>query len=833
MKGTYGEIITLYRAEGRQINKPTQNWASTKEGAMQYGSHVIKREIPIDNILALNTGISGKYEEFIVGKKPEYERGGKRFSSGGVMELLAPNGKPSNLTPEQYKLVRTPAFKNWFGDWLKAYDTKDYNGVSKVIDENGEPRVMFHGSNSIHEITTFQPTSGKPYSFFAADINEAGRYTNMLNHIKPFFIKAKRDYDVRHLSKEEQAQTGALFDKNWAELYIQLRKNLMISEVEELAYDTMKIDHLPEIFNIDYSDYESGKWLELARKTITAKDKNFICEFLWQVLTKTTNDWMLLETDVFQQYLDDNNYDGFWTTEGWNGNIAVYNSRNIKLADGSNTTFDPNNPDIRYSHGGSLSADQKEIYDKWKSLVNMSVGDLSNFYHTKEGKEAGLTKDEADMLGIHNGRESARWILKMKKTPVAEWTPEMWEWAKRQISFISRMKGNKGGLYDENGNKTRKHTSLLLWGHNPEYAKGGGIELLAPNGKPSNLIWENKSEVKLEEGGQLALFSEVEKVKLTPASVRGHLIAQRESEPEPQLTMLSYGGGQDGYSILLSIIYDKEFRKKYAPNDFFVAMSDTGNEFPFTYQHIKDVEALCKANNISFKFITPDMGFHTPGWQNLKAPLIRNKMILAAWGNKLCTINLKVNVVDKYMHDYMCKLYGFGEQRDKTGWDLYHQKFKTKARVIIGFAKDEEVRAIKSQKGHEKLSKWKQKHMQYVYPMIEEGWNRASAQKVIAGYNKPVPPPSNCMICFYQSDQELVYLDRNHPEEFKQWVELERAKLERFRAEGLPDKNNLGVYGVGNLEQKLAKAKAKYGNMTNEELWEYKMSHGHCIKQAF
>jgi hypothetical protein len=31
-------------------------------------------------------------------------------------KLLAPNGKPSNLTPEQYKLVRTKAFKDWFGD---------------------------------------------------------------------------------------------------------------------------------------------------------------------------------------------------------------------------------------------------------------------------------------------------------------------------------------------------------------------------------------------------------------------------------------------------------------------------------------------------------------------------------------------------------------------------------------------------------------------------------------------------------------------------------------------------------------------------------------------
>lgn len=34
-----------------------------------------------------------------------------------MSKLLAPNGKPSNLTPEQYRLVRTKAFKDWFGDW--------------------------------------------------------------------------------------------------------------------------------------------------------------------------------------------------------------------------------------------------------------------------------------------------------------------------------------------------------------------------------------------------------------------------------------------------------------------------------------------------------------------------------------------------------------------------------------------------------------------------------------------------------------------------------------------------------------------------------------------
>lgn len=117
----------------------------------------------------------------------------------------------------------------------------------------------------------------------------------------------------------------------------------------------------------------------------------------------------------------------------------------------------------------SISADyDKETYRKWKSLVNMSAIQLQKFMDTEEGKVAGLSKQKASALGIRSGRESAKWILKMKKTPVSEWTPTMWTWAKRQISFISRMKGNKGELYDKNKNKTRKHTSLLIWGHNPK-----------------------------------------------------------------------------------------------------------------------------------------------------------------------------------------------------------------------------------------------------------------------------------------------------------------------------------------------------------------------------
>ena len=63
----------------------------------------------------------------------------KRNSEGN---LLAPNGKKSNLTERQYAQVRTKEFKEWFGDW-----ENDPENASKVVDENGEPLVVYHGTS--------------------------------------------------------------------------------------------------------------------------------------------------------------------------------------------------------------------------------------------------------------------------------------------------------------------------------------------------------------------------------------------------------------------------------------------------------------------------------------------------------------------------------------------------------------------------------------------------------------------------------------------------------------------------------------------------------------
>ena len=112
-------------------------------------------------------------------------------------------------------------------------------------------------------------------------------------------------------------------------------------------------------------------------------------------------------------------------------------------------------------------SERDEDYRTWKKLINMSANEIQSFLDSEEGKKAGLSRSEAKGP-IKRGRDSGRAIIRMLNTPKDKWTENDWKWANRQISFISRMKGAKGPLRDEKGNRTRKTTSLMIWGHNPE-----------------------------------------------------------------------------------------------------------------------------------------------------------------------------------------------------------------------------------------------------------------------------------------------------------------------------------------------------------------------------
>jgi hypothetical protein len=181
---------------------------------------------------------------------------------------LAPNGKPSNLTPEQYKLVRTPAFKKWFGDW-----EKDPENSSKVVDENGEPLVVYHGSEN---------------NFYQFDENKIGS-NSPLKDKKGFFFTS---------NKEEAKEYGNIIN-----VFLSI-KNPLIDNTQDKYWTS----------GIYYWDMRKNQYIN------DSKNKEGVI-----VLSSASNVYV------------------------------AFNPNQIKLADGTNTTFDTNNPDIRYADGGNIN----------------------------------------------------------------------------------------------------------------------------------------------------------------------------------------------------------------------------------------------------------------------------------------------------------------------------------------------------------------------------------------------------------------------------------------------------------------------------------------------
>jgi hypothetical protein len=72
------------------------------------------------------------------------------YNNGEEIDFFTPNGKRSELSFELNEIIRTPQFKEWFGDWELSYLYKDADALeldcSKVLTLNFEPRVVWHGT---------------------------------------------------------------------------------------------------------------------------------------------------------------------------------------------------------------------------------------------------------------------------------------------------------------------------------------------------------------------------------------------------------------------------------------------------------------------------------------------------------------------------------------------------------------------------------------------------------------------------------------------------------------------------------------------------------------
>ena len=249
---------------------------------------------------------------------------------------LAPNGKPSNLTPEQYKLVRTKAFKKWFGDW-----ENDPKNSSKVVDENGEPLVCYHGSEYL--FNEFKDIYENERGFFFSNKYNIALKFSEGNHsgVKPFFLNIRKIY---HLKSESPS--------SWTDVSLDNMSNKDRWDLIKMTKDVFDAKTLKEYYKQEDEFGESDP-ISTDEFSYWARNKGYNGMVLDNILEYSN------ESEPSTSYI-------------------VYNPNQIKLADGSNTTFDSSNNDIRFDEGGLVG----DVFTKKVYIIRLSGGDWFEDYNS-------------------------------------------------------------------------------------------------------------------------------------------------------------------------------------------------------------------------------------------------------------------------------------------------------------------------------------------------------------------------------------------------------------------------------------------------------------------
>lgn len=176
------------------------------------------------------------FEQSFTEIRNSYE--GIYIPTGEEIDFFTPNGKRSVLSNEMNRIIRTPQFKEWFGDWELYYIYKDTDAVdidcSKVLTANYEPLVVWHGTGTEFSYFRFDkfPVAyfavKKEYSQFFADIHGGDE-----GYVIPFFLNIRNPLMLTHF-ETKKVNKNDFFD------YMYLKTGMTMEELEvnPIFYDS-------------------------------------------------------------------------------------------------------------------------------------------------------------------------------------------------------------------------------------------------------------------------------------------------------------------------------------------------------------------------------------------------------------------------------------------------------------------------------------------------------------------------------------------------------------------------------------------------------------------
>ena len=126
-------------------------------------------------------------------------------------DTIARNAKPVSNRGEKFQraesITHTDNFKKWFGDW-----EKDSKNASKIVNEKGEPLVMYHGTDADFSIFDKKLIKSSNYGdgfYFTSDIRNAKNYGSKT---KAVYLDVKNPLDLT--TSANDAEFNKRYGKN-------------------------------------------------------------------------------------------------------------------------------------------------------------------------------------------------------------------------------------------------------------------------------------------------------------------------------------------------------------------------------------------------------------------------------------------------------------------------------------------------------------------------------------------------------------------------------------------------------------------------------------------
>jgi hypothetical protein len=298
----------------------------------------------------LQQSLDNLRQSFIGTARAAVEQSGSkpRFSISQSGEV----GKASLRTPPALlKQTKTDAFKRWFGK-------------SAIVDMNGDPKVMYHGT--ARDITEFIPKQAaaifvtddpKFAEKFAADsVNYmfkeqikvlAAEFKDMTPAERVKYLKksyklgVKENFITSKLAKEISKELDDNFAQN---KYPKESDFYSVSEffADGVAKSLKTGENIMPVFVRAERpfDFENAQHIEELREAYDDEET---------VKAIKKGDWQSIESSDVQEAIRYSGFDGFYVKEGGRKNLAVYEPNQIKSAIGNTGAFSPESKDIRYS----------------------------------------------------------------------------------------------------------------------------------------------------------------------------------------------------------------------------------------------------------------------------------------------------------------------------------------------------------------------------------------------------------------------------------------------------------------------------------------------------